>query len=114
MAQYRKLVIDGTTYHFTLSKKFVNIRSKILVSNVNVEKSVLGFEYNGEIVVTPKMIANYILGKPKLKLEECFSTCECKDVPKSLSAILYDAEISQKTQLVIWCEQCLDESSWDI
>ena len=114
MSHFRKINVKGTDYEFNIGKKFVIIRSKELKYPVNVEKSVIGFDYCGDVVVTPKMISNYILGNHKLKLEDCFPTCDCVGVTKSLDAIPFDVDVCNKEHLVVWCKDCLDQNAADI
>ncbi len=114
MSHFRKITVNDTKYEYNIGKTSVFIRSKELKYAVNVEKSVIGFDYCGDVIVTPKMISNYILGNPKLKLEDCFPTCDCVGVEKSLSCIPFDADVYNKMYLVVWCEYCLDQNAGDI
>ncbi len=115
MSHFRKITVNDTLYEYNIGEKLVFIRSKTLKSKVTVEKSVIGFTYFGDVVVvTPKMISNYILGKPKLKLEDCFITCNCVGVEKTLTCIPFDNEIHRKEYLRVWCGDCLDRSAGDI
>ena len=60
------------------------------------------------------MVANYIQGKSKLKVEECFPTCDCEGVKKRLDFIPFETEIYAKNHLVVWCERCFNISYGDI
>ena len=114
MSHFRKLTVNDTEYEYNIGKKFVSIRSKVLGSRVDVEKSVIGFFDGRDNIVTPKMVSNYILGKARLKPEDCFPTCKCEGVEKTLTVKPFDNEIYDKKILVFWCKDCVAANAEEI
>ena len=113
MPHYRKLTLDYIDYQYNIGKKFVEIRpfgsEKIIVSKVAI-----GFKpKRGAVVVTPKMIADYIKGDRK-DVSSYFPTCPCMGVSKSLGIKPYDYEIDNKSNYVYWCDQCYANNADDI
>lgn len=116
MSHYRKLIIDDVDYQYqyNIGKKFVDIRP-FIGDSLMVEKSEIGFKSRyGGVIIHPKMIVDYILGKKKQHVSTYFPTCPCKNVPKELGVRPYEHEIDGKDEYVYWCENCYDLNADDI
>ena len=114
MAHYRKMTVDGVEYQYNIGKKFVEIREELAPKQL-IEKSVIGFKSkHNELIVHPKMIADYIQGKKKQHVSKYFPTCRCKDVSKKLGVIPFDCEIYNKYNYVYWCARCFSNNAEDI
>lgn len=112
MAHYRKLDVDGKNYQFNIGDRFVLIKSDS--GTENVLKSEIGFTCNKhEIVVTPKMIRDHITDT-KGDVTKYFRTCGCKGVEKKLGYVPFDAEIYNKINYVVWCQDCYNANADDI
>lgn len=111
MAHYRKLVVADKEYQFNIGKKFVAIKSNN--ETETVPKEMIGFPYNDNYIITPKMISDYLIGDKK-ELESYFNSCNCKNKPKHLGALPFDAEIYGKKILVVYCDDCFDRNADDI
>jgi len=120
MAHFRKLTFNdidyessyGEKYEYSIGKKWVSVRNKTTKFKDIVEKEIIGFAHGYGYVVTPQMIVNFMLGRPKLKIEECFPTCDCVGVKKRLDFMphnkIYENQslVGGTQSLVFWCEDC--------
>jgi len=114
MAHYRKMTVDGIEYQYNIGKKFVEIREELAPKQL-IEKSEIGFKSkHNELIVHPKMIADYIQGKKKQHVSKYFRTCKCVGVSKQLGVIPYDYEIDNKSNYVYWCSACYSANADDI
>lgn len=111
MAHYRKLQIGQQTYHYNIGKMYVEIRSTL--GKQLIPKGYIGFVNGNDVVVTPKMIRDYVTDKVG-SMERYFESCDCKDVDKHLTVNPFVVEIHNKVHYVVLCDRCYHAIADDI
>lgn len=105
---YRKINVNGEIYKYVIGKTHLKIHGRQAVP-----LSEVGAELGKKIIITPRMIKDYILGIKGDK-SKYFPTCEHENVPKEIGYIPYDEEIYGKKIIVNWCDDCYNENANDI
>lgn len=106
MAHYRKLQIRDETYRVNIGKSYVEIRST--EGKTLIPKKDVGFEaINGDVVVTPKMIQDFILNQRGF-VERYFEQCngsKCNGKRK-LTTCPFAEDMHNKKIYLLLCSQC--------
>ena len=108
VAHYRKLTIGDLTFEYNIGKTFVVIKHESKTNDL-VEKSKIGFNCVGDIIITPKMVKDYLCGQ-RNNPAHYFPTCNHVGVDKTLRYKPYDAEIHNEYIPVYWCEYCFNQN----
>lgn len=127
---YRKMTVDGTVYEYVIGRTHLKIRGRQAVRkeevglNLGRRVNKSGKGYHDWIVLTPKMIANFIQGKPQSSVVEAYPPCQHKegewDYDKEVNEVTtfgfvpFELEIYHKKIIVNWCKNCYDENAMSI
>ena len=107
--------VNGKNYTFLIGKRFVQIRDLKTNEKCLVKKNEIGFEVaQKRIVVTPKMIADYLKRGFVMsdRPEKYFHHCSHEN--RRLAVNPFAAEIYEKIEYGYWCQDCLGAMAEDI
>lgn len=120
MTHYRTMHVNDQQYQFNIGKRFVKIISfdgngNRISKDISKEKIGYSTRNSQNIIVTPKMVACFIInGMKKSTPEEYFPHCNCENVERFLCEDPYDSEIHHKINYKYICQKCYDLISMEI
>lgn len=109
---YRKIKIKGEIYEYVIGKSVIKVKT-LTGSKIFSKDDIFKENFNRNIV-TPGMIGDLILYGKLQTPDKYFSTCKCKNVPKHIGCLPFDAEIYGKLHHVYFCEDCFNNNAGDI
>lgn len=109
---YRKIKIKGEIYEYVIGKSVIKVKTPT-GNKIFSKDDIFKGDFNRNIV-TPGIVKDLILYGNLQTPDKYFSTCKCKDVPKHIGCLPFDAEIYEKLRYVYFCEDCFNDNAGDI
>lgn len=106
---YRKIIVDGTEYQYTIGRSYTKVRGHAVWHNSDVGDLLdTGRE---QYVVQPSHVAEMIMNG---KRDRRVKMCEQHNKPKRFTSNPYVVEIEQKNIYGWWCDDCHADIAADI